>query len=399
MTDVVERPTAIPTGEELVRRAADLVPLLRANAAQAHAERRIPQENLRALEQAGILRATRPLRYGGFEIDTHTKIAMLSELARGCGSTAWVATLYSDADFIVGHFPDEVQDQVFADPDVHNTATLIPTARAERDGTGFRVNGRWPFNTGCLDGTWVAEPAVVELDAGRPEVCLFLMPYAELTILDDWHVSGLRGTGSNTVVGENVHVPEERMLRIEEFKLGVGRSTSNKDRPLFRIPAVPYVLTSGGATFPGLAKAALELFLERLPTRGPIAYTGYGQRSEAPITHHQLAEVSMKIKAGDHLMSQAADTVTRHAQSAQPYGPDEIPELWGLVSYCTRLYGEAIETLRVASGASGIHEDQPIQLVARDAQALATHAVMMPTTGIEIYGRSLCGLAPNTPFL
>jgi hypothetical protein len=69
------------------------------------------------------------------------------------------------------------------------------------------------------------------------------------------------------------------------------------------------------------------------------------------------------------------------------------------VSYSTRLYGEAIETLRVASGASGIHEDQPIQLVARDAQALATHAVMMPTTGIEIYGRALCGLPPTTPFL
>jgi alkylation response protein AidB-like acyl-CoA dehydrogenase len=399
MTGLVERPTVSRTGEELVQRAADLVPLLRANAAQAHAERRMPRENLEALEQSGILRATRPVQHGGLEIDSHTKVAMLRELARGCGSTAWVATLYNDADFIVGHFPDEVQEQVFAHENVHCTATLIPTARAERDGTGFRVNGRWPFNTGCLDATWVAEPAVVELEPGRPEVCLFLMPYAELSILDDWHVSGLRGTGSNTVVGENVHVPEKRMLRIEELKLGLGRSEANKDRPLFRIPAIPYVLTSGGSTFPGLAKAAMELFLERLPTRGPIAYTGYGQRSEAPIMHHQIAEVSMKIKSGDHLMSQACDVLTRHAQSGEPYGPTEIPELWGLVSYSTRLYSEAIEILRQASGASGIHENQPIQLVARDAQALATHAVMMPTTGIEIYGRALCGLPPDTPFL
>ncbi|NMH98744.1 acyl-CoA dehydrogenase family protein [Pseudonocardia acidicola] len=400
MTELVDRrPSATLTGAELVQRATDLVPLLRANAAQAHGERRIPRENLRALEESGILRATRAVEYGGSEIDTQSKITMFGELARGCGSTAWVATLYSDADFIVSHFPDEVQREIFSDPNVHCTATLVPTARAERDGTGFRVSGKWPFNTGCLDGTWVAEPAVVELEAGKPEVCLFLLPYAELTILDDWHVSGLRGTGSNSVVGENVFVPEERMLRLEEFKLGFGRSENNKDRPIFRIPAVPYVLTSGGATFPGLAKAAMELFLERLPTRGPIAYTGYGQRSEAPITHHHVAEASMKIRSGDHLMRGAADIVSRHAQSGDPYEPGEIPEIWGMVSYSTRLFGEAVETLRQASGASGIHESQPIQLVSRDAQALATHAVMMPATGIEIYGRSLCGLAPNTPML
>lgn len=399
MTGVVEQPTAIPTSEELVQRATDLVPLLRANAAQAQAERRLPRENLEALEQSGILRASRPVQHGGYEIDTHTKIAIFGELARGCGSTAWVATLYSDADFIVGHFPDEVQEQVFTDEQVHCTATLIPTARAERDGTGFRVHGRWPFNTGCLDATWVAEPAVIELEPGRPEVCMFLMPYAELTIVDDWYVSGLRATGSNTVVGENVYVPEERMVRIADLKLGLGRSERNEGKPLFRIPAVPYVLTSGGATFPGLAKAAMEHFMDRLPTRGPIAYTGYSQRRDAPITHHQLGEVSMKIKSGDHLMSEVADIVSRHAHNGEPYGPDEIPRLWGMVSFSTRLYSEAIEILRQASGASGIHENQPIQLVSRDAQALATHALMMPTTGIEIFGRSLCGLPPETPFL
>ncbi|MDT7710389.1 MAG: 3-hydroxy-9,10-secoandrosta,3,5(10)-triene-9,17-dione monooxygenase [Pseudonocardiales bacterium] len=401
MTELAERPTAAPTGAELIQRAADLVPMLRANAPQAHAERRMPKENLKALEDSGILRATRAREYGGYEIDTHTKLGIFRELARGCGSTAWVATLYSDADFLIAHFPDEVQEQVYGDgdPSVHCTATLIPTARAERDGAGFRLNGKWPFNSGCLDGTWVTEPAVVELEAGRPEVCLFLMPYADLTILDDWHVSGLRGTGSNSVVGENVFVPEERMLRLEELKLGQGRSERNKDRPIYTIPAVPYVLTSGGGTFPGLASAVLELFMERLPTRGPIAYTGYGQRSEAPITHHHVAEASMKIRSGDHLMSGAADILSRHAQSGEPYAPGEIPEIWGMVSYSTRLYGEAIETLRQASGASGIHESQPIQLVSRDAQALATHAVMMPTTGIEIYGRSLCGLEPNTPML
>jgi alkylation response protein AidB-like acyl-CoA dehydrogenase len=398
MTGVVQQ-TALPAHEEFVRRAADLVPLLRANVRKADADRRVPRENLDALEESGLLMATRPLQHGGYEMDTLTKVAIFGELARGCGSTAWVATLYSDADYIVGMYPDQVQAEVFTDRSVHCTATLVPTGRAERDGAGFRVHGRWAFNTGCLDATWVAEPAIVELEPGQPEVCLFLMPYADLTILDDWHVSGLRGTGSNTVVGENVFVPEERVLRLADFKLGITRSDMNKGKPLFRIPAVPYVLTSGGATMPGLAKAALEHFMERLPGRGPIAYTGWAQRSEAPLTHQQVAEASMKIKAGDHLMADVAGVVHHHAQTGEPYGPDEIPHLWGMVSFSSRLYCETIETLRLASGAAGAHESNPMQQVARDAQMLATHALMMQTTGIEIYGRSLCGLPSSSPIL
>jgi 3-hydroxy-9,10-secoandrosta-1,3,5(10)-triene-9,17-dione monooxygenase len=394
-----EAAIAVPTQEELVRRAADLVPLLRANARQCHEERRVPQENLKALAQAGLLKMTLPRRFGGFECDTKTKVRVLGELARGCGSTAWVATLYDDAAFIVSLFPDEVQDEVFADPDVHCTATLIPAGKAVRQGDGFSVSGRWPFNSGCLDAQWVAEPAIVELEPGQPEVCMFLMPYSELVIEDDWYVSGLRGTGSNTVRGQDVYVPEARMLRMADAKKGIYRSKINQQAALYRIPAMPYILTSGGATFPGLAKAAMELFLERLPGRGPIAYTSYAQRSDAAITHHQVAEAAMKIRAGDHLMLEAAEIVDQHAENRKPYAPETIPMLWGMVSYSNRLFAEAIEILRGASGASGIHESQPIQLVARDAQALATHAVMIPTTGIEHYGRALCGLEPNTPFL
>jgi len=391
--------TPVPSNETLIRRASELVPLLRANARQADRDRRLPRANLEALEKSDLLRATRPLHHGGFEMDTPTKIRVMSELARGCGSTAWTATLYSDANYLVSLFPDEVQDQVFADPNMRCTATLIPAGRAERDGSGFRVSGKWPFNTGCLDAQWVVQPAVIELEAGQPEVCIFLMPYSELKILDDWHVSGLRGTGSNTVVGEHVLVPQERMIRLAEAKLGGHRSVKNRDKTLYRTGPVPYVLSSACAVMPGLARAAMEMFLEKLPTRGPIAYTGYGQRSEAPLTHHQVGEAELKIRAADHLTAEIGEIVSSHARSGEPYAPTELPKVWGMVAYSTKLYAEAVEILRLASGAHGIYDTAPIQLMFRDAQALLMHAVMMPPTGIEHYGRALSGLAPNNPWL
>lgn len=401
MTSTVQNPATatIPSSQELIERAIDLVPLLRENAAKADRDRRIPEENIRALDDSGLLRATRPPQHGGYEIDPITKNVVMGTLARGCGSTAWVATLLADGNFLAAKFPDEVQDEVFADPDAKVSATLIAAGRAERDGAGFRVSGKWPFNTGCLHAQWVAQPAVVELEAGRPEVCFFLMPYTELTIVDDWDVSGLRGTGSNTVTGQNVYVPQERMVRLAEAKSGKCFGELNKDKPLYRIPPVPYIITSGGAAFPGLAQAAYDLFMEKLPNRGPIAYTGYTQRNEAAITHHQVAEVALKMECANDLLTSATATVWRKALDNEPYTGADMPRIWGQVSYATRLFGEVIEVLRVASGAHAIYNDQPMSLIARDAAALSTHAAMMPTTGVEHYGRSLSGQEPNTPWL
>lgn len=383
--------------EALIKRAAELVPLLRENAVRCHNERRIPSENLSAMRQAGLLRMSRPRRYGGHEAMVATKTAVFGELARGCGSTAWVTTLYEDAAFLISLFPDEVQDEVFADQDTLITATLIPAGKAQPQGEGFLVNGKWPFNTGCLDATYVVEPAVVELSKGAPEVCLFLMPYSELVIEDDWSPVGLRGTGSNSVRAKDVYVRPERMLRLADVMRGIYGTKLNKG-PLYRVPPIPYFVSCAGGTFPGLAQSAFELVTERLVGR-PITYTLYTDRAQAPVTHLQLGEAALKIKAANHLMTEVADRLDRRALNNEALTPDEGPMIWGIIGYTSRIYAEVIESLRQMSGASALSETSAIQAVARNAQALATHAMLIPTTGIEHYGRAICGLPPNTPFL
>jgi len=398
MTAATEVCREIPSRQELVRRAADLVPLLRKNARQTDRGRRIPEENLEALEEAGLLRLTRPRRYGGYEIDALTKYEVLSELARGCASTSWVTMIYTDVSFIIGKFPDDVQDEVFSDPRVRATGTLVPTGQAVRVDGGFRVNGQWRFNTGSLHAQWVFEPAVVEFEPGQPEVCIFLMRWTELEIIDDWFVSGLRGTGSNSAVARDVFVPENRVLRFVDLIENRSKSSENKGSHLYAIPAVPFVFTSGGSHLAGVAKAALESFLERAGSR-PITYTGYERKSDAAVTHLQVAEASLNIAATDHLMREASAILDHHAATGAPWGPEEMPRIWGIVSYTTRLCAEAVETIRRAAGASAINDSDPLELIARDAGALSAHAAMMPTTGLEHYGRSLCGLPPTTPLL
>src|SRR5580692_6838339 len=97
MTVILDRPSTTETARnrrtELVRRAAALVPLLRQNAQKTEDGRRVADENIAAIEEQGLFRITQPKRFGGLEVDFRTKLEVIRELARGCGSTAWNTNL------------------------------------------------------------------------------------------------------------------------------------------------------------------------------------------------------------------------------------------------------------------------------------------------------------------
>ena len=391
--------TDSPRREELVARATELLPLLRRNAERCEQEGRLPEENVRALEEAGLLRLTLPRRYGGYEADTRTKVAVYSELGRGCSSTAWVSGLWSDGTLFASLFPDHVQDEVFADPDVRITVSFpMGGTVAVSDGDGYRLSGRWPFNTGCAHATYAIRSAVIDPDSDAPGFGMFLVPYEGMTILDDWQTSGLCGTGSNTVTGDNVYVPADRMMHFADAQQGRYKTERNADSPLYRTPIVSTILTTGSLGFPGVARAALDHFLDRMPGR-PITYTTYATQSQAPIRHHQAAEAALRIRAADALTFEVAEAVDRHAADGSDYEPGEHAQHWAQIAFATQLYSEAVETLRAASGASAIHRSSPMQRLARDAAALKVHAIMSPTSGMEFHGRVLCGLEPNSPLL
>ena len=378
----------------LVGRAAALVPMLREQAAAAEAARRVPAASLDALSEAGVFRMMAPRRYGGGEADFQTQCDVLAELARGCPSTSWVATIYSAMAWLAGVFPDEAQDEVFATRDPRISGVFSPTGTAvARDG-GLVVNGRWPFNTGCHGSQWTVLNAVlapVGGAAGMP-TCV-LVPSRELTIADDWYASGMAATGSATIVAKDVFVPAHRSLPLPELVEAHFPARHNAGNPYFNYPLAPVLVVNAGGTPIGIARGALEAFFDRLPGRG-IAYTNYTNKAEAPITHLQVADAALKIESADAHVRRATRILDTH-----PGGPMSMEarvKSRAHISYATGLAREAVDTLFYASGASSIQSQVPIQRFQRDMQALANHAIMHTPTAMELYGRVLCGLEPNT---
>lgn len=168
--------------DTLITRTAALVPLLKERAADAEKNRRVADDTFDLLAQAGIFKMCAPKVHGGYETDFHTQAEILAEVARGCPSTSWVATIYSAMSWLAGVFPDKAQEEIFAGGDPRIAGVFSPTGTATPKDGGFIVNGRWGYNTGCHGARWTIVNALQE--SGLP-TCV-IVESAALERLDDW---------------------------------------------------------------------------------------------------------------------------------------------------------------------------------------------------------------------
>lgn len=390
--------TSTPTQAELVRRVADLAPLLRSHADRADQDRRLADESVAALTDAGLFKMRVPLRYGGYESDAATMVAVATELGRADASAAWTTGVAWITTFMAGLFPDEVQDEVFATPDLRMCGTLSPSALAEPVDGGVTVNGRWGFVSGALHSQWQVLVAMMPTPDGRQLPIMALAPLADLSIVDDWHTSGLRASGSVTTVAENVFVPAARILPLPAVLQEQYASKQNADSEIFRGPLLPTASASSVGTAVGLARAAIDTFLGRLPDR-KITYTTYGSQGEAPLTHRQVADATLRADAAEFHAQRVARLLDTKNAAGQQWTIQERAQARADLGRACELALEAVRILRQASGGSSIYTSAPIQRIEQDIQAINLHALMHGDTNLELYGRVLCGLEPNTFYL
>ncbi|RKT55186.1 acyl-CoA dehydrogenase family protein [Saccharothrix australiensis] len=390
--------SAAPSRAELIGRAADLAPLFGKNAIWQEENRILHDDTVAALTDAGLLRMTLPARYGGYEVDTTTLVDVLSELAKGDGATGWVATVWSISTWLTGLFPDEVQDEVFASGDVRISGTFGPTAVGVPAPGGIVLNGKWVFNTGARQSGWNAHAAVLAAEGEEPQPVMVMLPMADLEIIDDWHTSGMRGTGSVTTVAKDVFVPSARILpMVPVLQEGRHLSKLNAETRLWNVPFMPWACAVVCATPYGLARAADTAFMERLPTR-KITYTDYEHQADAPLTHLQVAKASLRIDEAGFHVHRAAELVDTKAPGEPWSVKERVQVRLDMGAACLRAK-EAVDILNNASGGSSVHNTVPIQRIARDIQTSSLHSIMHPDTNLELFGRVACGLEPNTQFL
>jgi 3-hydroxy-9,10-secoandrosta-1,3,5(10)-triene-9,17-dione monooxygenase len=392
--------TMSTTAKEAVARARELIPELRERAAQTALDRRLPQANIDALRRAGSLKTIQATRNGGYALGIRSHLDVMSALGRGCGSTAWVAGVVQAHSWLSSHFPEQGQDDIYGhNPDAVVSAVIGPRGKAVRTADGYRLEGVWPFGSGCERADWLLLGGIVfdddgnELDQGD-----FMVPTSSVTIKDDWYVSGLAGTGSCTMVVTGVDVPDHRFLSLPGLIMGNSPGAGlHGDDWVQRCAPVPVLTIAlcGGAI--GIAKQALAEFPSVIKGK-VIAYTADPQEPH-PFTHIRLGDAASRIREGELLLYTVADELDSTAQAKGEVPLLRRAEMRNDCAAGVRRLLEGVEILFRESGATGVRTSSPMNRALADLQAINNHGLMKLETNQEMYGRLLLGLEPNTPLI
>jgi 3-hydroxy-9,10-secoandrosta-1,3,5(10)-triene-9,17-dione monooxygenase len=379
------------TVDELIERTERLLPGLAERALETERTRRIPDKSLREIEAAGLNRILHPARHGGFGLDYDAFFEVSWRLASACPSTGWVFNVSSIHNWQVGLAPEQAQEEFFAKGDVWSSSAFNPSgATLEPTDGGWTLSGRWSFSSGCLHADWFLLAA---LPPQSPPL-LFLVPREDGRIEDTWHVSGLRGTGSNDIViDEPVFVPAHRWVpMLGHYPEGVaahGRGSYGVPIPSL----IPWTLIT---PLIGMAQGALNAYEDKTRTR--LTAISHQQVSHAAGAQMRIAEAAAALDAARALARQDIRELIERGGRLDTFTEEDRVRFRRDHAYVGNLAYDATMMLARASGAGSILETHPMQRFMRDAHAAAMHMVASWDDQAEAYGRVRMGLEPNSQF-
>jgi 3-hydroxy-9,10-secoandrosta-1,3,5(10)-triene-9,17-dione monooxygenase len=391
----VSLPTAQSiTGREIVDRARALAPRFAERAEAAEEARRIPAESINEMLDAGLARILLPKDIGGFGLGFETWFDVMREISKADASHGWCAGLITHHGHVVGQYPEPAQKAVWADgPDVPLAASFAPNAKAVPVEGGYRVSGKGsPFASGVDHSSWVIVGGMAH-DGGEPEWKFFLIAPGDYSVRDTWFTAGMRGTGSKTIIVDNVFVPASHALRLTDLRDGTCPGGAIHSDIIFHTPFFYYAEITFVTPMLGAVQGAYELFREWTKTRK----TQYG----TPIADKASIQVRMARAAAD---IDAAELLLRRAvrvtDAPQTYSPMLLARSVRDFTRASELIVEAIDTLVALSGTACFASSHPIQRAWRDIHFMSMHISLNPEMNFAHFGRMELGLGrdPTHPY-
>jgi alkylation response protein AidB-like acyl-CoA dehydrogenase len=388
-----------PNRDEILDRARAMVPTLRSYALQAEREWLIPRQTHEAFRDAGFYRLFQPARYGGYEMPIGMMVEVAGELGRGCGSSAWIFSNLAVQNWIIGmHHPQAQEDVWGANADALAASSFPTQGGAGRyvEG-GLVLSGVWSFASGIDFVDWENLQCFIPTQGGPPDHRFVLVPKSEFTIKDDWRATGLAGTGSKSIVCDNVFVPEHRVLNTQLIGGGPSPGSAVNPHPLYKIPpwSVGTKVFSGPAL--GIARGALELIIAEMRTRLSV---GGVKMAELPTVQIRVAEAIAEIEAASALLLKDCDDAMRFGETGER-APIELRARWRLNNaFAGQLCLRAVDRLHPLIGARGINDPESRFLLAwRDIHAAVSQITMAWDIQAVNAGRIEFGLPSLDPRL
>jgi 3-hydroxy-9,10-secoandrosta-1,3,5(10)-triene-9,17-dione monooxygenase len=371
----------------------ELLPRIRARAARADTDRRVPSETIAEIVDSGLFGVATPTEQGGCGLGFAALVEVTTELASACGSTGWVFGVLAGHSWLLNFFPRETQDEVHGDGRALSATVFRLNGTATRNADGVRItDAKGAFCSGVDHSSWVVVGIPVQSEGAAPEPHFMLVPRSDIEIVDDWFTAGMRGTGSRTILIKDAQVPAWRMVALKDMaEIGVAESRRTGN-PLLGVPwssVLPFSLI--GAPL-GMARGTLRNFVEAASQR--MASFSELQLAEQSATFARLSEAAADIDAAYALVMANAEFVDRIGDVSEitPLVSARIARDWAWAAQKSRY---AATRLFEAAGGTGIYDSSEMQRLWRDVNSAAQHFAFTWDGAMAMHGRALLGLAPT----
>jgi indole-3-acetate monooxygenase len=389
---------ALPDDPPVLHAAIELGPKIRAAGDEMEQMRRVPPHLAQAMKDAGVFGMVLPRSWGAPELDPLTQLRVIEAMAMAEGSAGWCAMIGCDSGYITAFLDEDVAREMYPDIWVATAATATATGQATPVRGGYRVNGRFPFASGCQHCEWVwvgcnvLENGTVRVNAaGIPETRTCFVRLADCEILDTWHTTGLRGTGSHDLAIHDVFVPAERTFSFQDPNL------VKRPGPLYAFPLM--FIAKGAAPALGIARHAIDAVIEsagRKPARRMIL----GDRAEPPKLLREEIFVQESVARAETLLGAArayqfevvGDLWTTLVEQRQP-SPHQQARFITSYTHVVAQCAEAIQLVYKASGGTAVYQTGALDRCLRDILTMNQH-LMGSLRTYEMAGRLLLGLEP-----
>ncbi len=348
-----------------------LAPTIAVRAGEAEAARRIPADIFRMLKSAGIFRMTAPQVHGGLELDFPAVACVLQALAKIDGSIGWISMLASGAATMAPLLPRETYEEAYRNgPDRVFAGVGRPAGTAVTEAGGLRVNGRWPFASGCEDADWIMGMCVLTEDGkpapgpaeGVPAIRGVCLPARYWEIEDTWQAPGLRATGSHHIVLQDVFVPAENAV-------DMASARPSLPGPLYGSP-MQFIPLLHGSFALGLAQGALEDLIAIAQQQAAVAM------HNSEIFHYDLGRAQAESRAAQAIYDAQTASHWRHALAGTLDGDALLAEATQSAVWVTEACLRVVQTCFALAGGATVSDSVPLQRRLRDMQTAAQHAAV-----------------------
>ena len=381
VTTEVRVPEPDLTAAEIVRRAAALKPMIRAQADESERRGTYSDELHQEFLKAGFYRMVQPRRFGGYEFDLPTFWRAMVEISTGDPGTGWGLTLGSHHAWVVGSFWSERgQREIFGpDGDFRAPHRPLPGGTATPADGGYVVTGTWDYCSGVPHSTHFMGNALLP-ESDPPAAIVVVIPKGQYTMLDDWGGGaqlGMQASGSNSVRVENVFVPEHMTVPGNWTRReGATPGTELHGNPMYL--GMIYGVYHAGlvVSVVGAAKASLEEF-EGAITSKKTTFPPQVWRFEHPDFQRTYGLARGMIDAAEQLLYRGGEMymecADRWARTGEPFTREDDIRLFGLLQQSGKLAADAVELLFRSGGSSPARRGQPMQRYFRDVAMYRGH--------------------------